>query len=228
MIGIIGAVVEEAEAIKKEIKEIKEIKETVISGISFFTGKFNDRDVVFVQSGIGKVNAAITATLLIEKFKVSEVIFSGVAGSLDERLKVGDVVIGHDIVQHDVDATAFGYKMGQIPQMKEWAFESDKELVEKAGNINDFDHRIFFGRILTGDQFVSKKDVKIRLGKDFEALCVDMESGAVAQVCTRLGVKFLIIRSISDSITDESDMEYETFVKLAAKNSTRILKEITL
>ena len=228
MIGIIGAVVEEAEAIKKEIKEIKEIKETVISGISFFTGKFNDRDVVFVQSGIGKVNAAITATLLIEKFKVSEVIFSGVAGSLDERLKVGDVVIGHDIVQHDVDATAFGYKMGQIPQMKEWAFESDKELVEKAGNINDFDHRIFFGRILTGDQFVSKKDVKIRLGKDFEALCVDMESGSVAQVCTRLGVKFLIIRSISDSITDESDMEYETFVKLAAKNSTRILKEITL
>ena len=228
MIGIIGAVVEEAEAIKKEIKEIKEIKETVISGISFFTGKFNDKDVVFVQSGIGKVNAAITATLLIEKFKVSEVIFSGVAGSLDERLKVGDVVIGHDIVQHDVDATAFGYKMGQIPQMKEWAFESDKELVEKAGNVNDFDHRIFFGRILTGDQFVSKKDVKIRLGKDFEALCVDMESGAVAQVCTRLGVKFLIIRSISDSITDESDMEYETFVKLAAKNSTRILKEITL
>ena len=221
MIGIIGAVVEEAEAIKKEIKEIKE---TVISGISFFTGKFNDKDVVFVQSGIGKVNAAITATL----FKVSEVIFSGVAGSLDERLKVGDVVIGRDIVQHDVDATAFGYKMGQIPQMKEWAFESDKELVEKAGNINDFDHRIFFGRILTGDQFVSKKDVKIRLGKDFEALCVDMESGAVAQVCTRLGVKFLIIRSISDSITDESDMEYETFVKLAAKNSTRILKEITL
>ena len=185
MIGIIGAVVEEAEAIKKEIKEIKE---TVISGISFFTGKFNDKDVVFVQSGIGKVNAAITATLLIEKFKVSEVIFSGVAGSLDERLKVGDVVIGRDIVQHDVDATAFGYKMGQIPQMKEWAFESDKELVEKAGNINDFDHRIFFGRILTGDQFVSKKDVKIRLGKDFEALCVDMESGAVAQVCTRLGV----------------------------------------
>ncbi len=195
MIGIIGAVVEEAEAIKKEIKEIKE---TVISGISFFTGKFNDKDVVFVQSGIGKVNAAITATLLIEKFKVSEVIFSGVAGSLDERLKVGDVVIGRDIVQHDVDATAFGYKMGQIPQMKEWAFESDKELVEKAGNINDFDHRIFFGRILTGDH------------------------------CTRLGVKFLIIRSISDSITDESDMEYETFVKLAAKNSTRILKEITL
>ena len=223
MIGIIGAVIEEAEAIKKEIKDIKS---TVINGISFFTGKFNDKDVVFVQSGIGKVNAAITATLLIEKFEVNKVIFSGVAGSLDEKLKVGDVVIGRDIVQHDVDATAFGYKMGQIPQMKEWAFESDKELIEKTGNISDFDHHIFYGRILTGDQFVSKKDLKIQLGKDFEALCVDMESGAVAQVCTRLGVKFLIIRSISDSITDESGMEYEDFVKLAAKNSTKILENI--
>ena len=223
MIGIIGAVIEEAEAIKKEIKDIKS---NVINGISFFTGKFNDKDVVFVQSGIGKVNAAITATLLIEKFEVNEVIFSGVAGSLDEKLKVGDVVIGRDIVQHDVDATAFGYKMGQIPQMKEWAFESDKELIEKTGNIFDFDHHIFYGRILTGDQFVSKKDLKIQLGKDFEALCVDMESGAVAQVCTRLGVKFLIIRSISDSITDESGMEYEAFVKLAAKNSTKILENI--
>ena len=223
MIGIIGAVIEEAEAIKKEIKDIKS---NVINGIPFFSGKFNDKDVVVVQSGIGKVNAAITATLLIEKFEVNEVIFSGVAGSLDEKLKVGDVVIGCDIVQHDVDATAFGYKMGQIPQMKEWAFESDKELIEKTGNISDFDHPIFYGRILTGDQFVSKKDLKIQLGKDFEALCVDMESGAVAQVCTRLGVKFLIIRSISDSITDESGMEYETFVKLAAKNSTKILENI--
>ena len=183
MIGIIGAVIEEAEAIKKEIKDIKE---NIINGISFFTGKFNDKDVIFVQSGIGKVNAAITATLLIERFGVSEVIFSGVAGSLDERLKVGDVVIGRDVVQHDVDATAFGYRMGQIPQMKEWAFESDKGLIEKTGTITNFEH----------------------------------------QVCTRLGIKFLIIRSISDSITDDSGMEYTSFVKLAAENSKRILKEI--
>ena len=112
MIGIIGAVIEEAEAIKKEIKDINE---NIINGISFFTGKFNDKDVVFVQSGIGKVNAAITATLLIEKFGVSEVIFSGVAGSLDERLKVGELLLGGDIVQHDVDATAFGYKNGTNP-----------------------------------------------------------------------------------------------------------------
>ena len=219
MTGIIAAVIEEAEAIKKEIENIKEI---VINEISFFTGKFNEKEIVFVQSGIGKVNAAITATLLIEKFNVKEVIFSGVAGSLDARLKIGDVVIGRDIVQHDVDATAFGYKMGQIPQMKEWAFESDKYLIEKTAKINNINHQILLGRILTGDQFISKKDVKIQLGKDFDALCVDMESGAVAQVCARLGIKFLIIRSISDSITDDSGMEYTSFVKLAAENSKKI------
>ena len=223
MTGIIAAVIEEAEAIKKEIENIKEI---VINEISFFTGKFNEKEIVFVQSGIGKVNAAITATLLIEKFNVKEVIFSGVAGSLDARLKIGDVVIGRDIVQHDVDATAFGYKMGQIPQMKEWAFESDKYLIEKTAKINNINHQILLGRILTGDQFISKKDVKIQLGKDFDALCVDMESGAVAQVCARLGIKFLIIRSISDSITDDSGREYTSFVKLAAENSKKILKEI--
>ena len=223
MTGIIAAVIEEAEAIKKEIENIKEI---VINEISFVTGKFNEKEIVFVQSGIGKVNAAITATLLIEKFNVKEVIFSGVAGSLDARLKIGDVVIGRDIVQHDVDATAFGYKMGQIPQMKEWAFESDKDLIEKTAKINNINHQILLGRILTGDQFISKKDVKIQLGKDFDALCVDMESGAVAQVCARLGIKFLIIRSISDSITDDSGMEYTSFVKLAAENSKKILKEI--
>ena len=223
MTGIIAAVIEEAEAIKKEIENIKEI---VINEISLFTGKFNEKEIVFVQSGIGKVNAAITATLLIEKFNVKEVIFSGVAGSLDARLKIGDVVIGRDIVQHDVDATAFGYKMGQIPQMKEWAFESDKDLIEKTAKINNINHQILLGRILTGDQFINKKDVKIQLGKDFDALCVDMESGAVAQVCARLGIKFLIIRSISDSITDDSGMEYTSFVKLAAENSKKILKEI--
>lgn len=220
MIGIIGAVDEEAAEIKKEIKDIKE---EVISGIPFFRGKFNEKEIVFVQSGIGKVNAAITATLLIEKFNVKTVIFSGVAGSLNKDLKVGDVVAGVDVIQHDVDATAFGYKIGQIPQMKQWAFESDKNLLEKVQNIS---HKVILGRILTGDQFISKKDVKIKLGKDFSALCVDMESGAVAQVCSRLNVKFLIIRSISDSITDESDIEYCSFVKLAAKNSKEILKEI--
>ena len=216
MIGIIGAVDQEAIEIKKEMTDV--IQEE-IGGISFYKGKLCGKDIVFVQSGIGKVNAALTATLLIDRFDVEKVIFSGVAGSLNKELNVGDIVIGTDVVQHDVDATEFGYKLGQIPQMKEWAFEGDKELIEKVKSLRESKERLFFGRILTGDQFVSKKDVKISLGSDFSALCV-------AQVCTRLGKGFLIIRSISDSITDESGMEYNKFVELAAKNSKKLVKEI--
>ncbi|RRD39753.1 5'-methylthioadenosine/adenosylhomocysteine nucleosidase [Leptotrichia sp. OH3620_COT-345] len=223
MIGIIGAVIEEAEAIKNEMTDIQE---EVSEGITFFKGKFCNKDVIFVQSGIGKVNAAMTATILIYKYNVDKVIFSGVAGSLDERVNIGDIVIGTDLVHHDFDTRKFGYKLGQIPQMDVWAFESDRELIEKIRKIENGKYKLIFGRILTGDQFIDESNRKERLGKEFEALCTDMEGAAVAQVCYRMNVKFLVIRSISDSLNDKSAMEYYEFVKLAANNSKEILKEI--
>ena len=223
MTGIIGAVPEEAQVIKKEMINISE---ETIGWLTFFKGKFYDEDIVFVQSGVGKVNAAMTATILITRYNVDKVIFSGVAGSLDRKVKVGDVVIGTEMIQHDADATEFGYEIGQIPQMDEWKFKSAPKLLEKSKNIKNDKFELFFGRILTGDQFISKKDEKKRLGEKFEALCVDMESAAVAQVCYRLNTDFLILRSISDSLTDESGMEYDVFVELAANNSKEILKEI--
>lgn len=222
MIGIIGAVLEEAEAIRNEMKNISE---KTIYGIHFYEGEINEQKVVFVQSGIGKVNAAITATLLIDKFDVSRVIFSGVAGSLHESVNVGDVVIGTEIIQYDVDAIEFGYPKGQIPQMATLGFKSDEELINKAKNINT-KINLSYGKIITGDQFVSGKDKKISLGNEFQALCVDMESGSVAQVCYRLGVPFLIVRSISDSVSDASGIEYHEFVKKAAKNSVEIIQNI--
>lgn len=223
MIGIIGATVDEAKAIKAGMSNIREEQ---IYDIQFFIGKYSGKDVVFVQSGIGKVNAAITTTLLIEKYNVEKVIFSGVAGSTSEKIGIGDIVIGIDVVHHDFDTTEFGYKKGQVPQMPVYSFNSDVELVEKIRNIKRDDLKLFFGRILTGDQFINKKEEKIKLGVDFEALCVDMESAAVAQTCYRLNKKFVIIRSISDSITDDSTMEYDKFVELAAKNATKILDEV--
>ena len=115
MTGIICATETEMKAI---INEIKDIREKRIGRIVFFEGKFNNKDIVFVQSGIGKVNAAITATLLIEKYDIDKVIFSGVAGALDKVLKIGDIVIANDVVQHDFAVEAFGYKKGQIPQIR--------------------------------------------------------------------------------------------------------------
>ena len=117
MLGVIGAINEEVEAI---ISEMSEIKKEITLGMTFYIGKFMGKDIVFVQSGIGKVNAAITATILIERYSVEKVIFSGVAGSLDERMKIGDVVIGTDIVQHDVEAKEIGYKKGQIQKVSVW------------------------------------------------------------------------------------------------------------
>ena len=223
MTGIICATETEMKAI---INEIKDIREKRIGRIVFFEGKFNNKDIVFVQSGIGKVNAAITATLLIEKYDIDKVIFSGVAGALDKALKIGDIVIANDVVQHDFAVEAFGYKKGQIPQMEVWSFEGDKDLIKKVQETSDEKIKLHYGRILTGDQFIYKKEEKLDLGKEFEALCVDMESGGVAQVCYIMNVKFLIIRSISDSVTDESSMEYDKFAELAAENSKEILKKI--
>ena len=225
MIGIIVATDEEAQAIMSEMSEINKEE---IAGIDFHIGKFSGKDAVFVQAGIGKVNAAITATLLIYKYKVGQVIFSGVAGSLDESVQIGDIVVGTDTVQHDMEVTEFGYRKGQIPQMPVWSFECDSTLIEKVKEIEDDSLKIYYGRILTGDQFISSKDMKINLGKEFKALCVDMESAAVAQVCYRLNTGFLIIRSISDSLTDKSGMEYQEFVKLASNNSKELLKRILI
>ena len=223
MTGIICATETEMKAI---INEIKDVREKRVGRIIFFEGKLNNKDIVFVQSGIGKVNAAITATLLIEKYDIDKVIFSGVAGALDKVLKIGDIVIANDVVQHDFTVEVFGYKKGQIPQMEVWSFKGDKGLIEKVQEISDEKIKLHYGRILTGDQFIYKKEEKLDLGKEFEALCVDMESGAVAQVCYIMNVKFLIIRSISDSVTDESSMEYDKFAELAAENSKEILKKI--
>ena len=214
MTGIICATETEMKAI---INEIEGIKENKIGRITFFEGKFNNKDIVFVQSGIGKVNAAVTATLLIDKYDIDEVIFSGVAGALDKVVGIGDVVIADDVVQHDFEVEAFGYKKGQIPQMEVWSFKGDEDLIKKVKETSDDEIKLHYGRILTGDQFIYKR---------FEALCVDMESGAVAQVCYLMNVKFLIIRSISDSVTDESSMEYDKFAELAAENSKKILKKI--
>lgn len=224
MIGIICAVVEEKEAILS-IMEEKTVEN--YKGNDVVIGKLYGKKIVFLQSGIGKVNAAWAATVLIEKYKVETILFSGVAGSLNEKINIGDVVIASDLVQSDVDATVFGYKMGQIPQMKVYSFNTDENILKKFEN-NEIivNMNVNIGRIITSDKFISTINEKIELGKNFNALCTDMESASVAQICFISNVPCTVIRTISDSITDESTMEYNEFVKLAAKNSAIILKEI--
>ena len=178
MLGIIGAMDEEISIIKKDMKNIVEEK---VGNITFLKGNLYNHEVVLVESGIGKVNSSITATLLINKYNVDYVLFSGVAGSTDKRISVGDVVIGTDLVQHDMDVREFGLEKGQIPRMDEWKFKASKELLQASRDVKIKGHKIFYGRIISGDKIKKKKKNKVNLGEEFDALCVDMESVSVSQ-----------------------------------------------
>lgn len=221
MIGIIGAMDEEISVILSEMNNISEYN---INNIKFYKGKIYDKDLVLVKSGIGMVNSSIITTLLIKEFDVNKILFSGVAGSLNKNINVGDIVIADSLVEYMFDATEFGYEIGQIPRMENSVFKSEN-LLNKIRDILKNDS-IFYGKILSGDKFVSNLEEKEKIGKKFDALAVDMESAAVAHCAYILGVEFAIIRSISDSLNSDSVMEYAEFVNVAAMNSKEILLKL--
>lgn len=221
MIGIIGAMDEEISVISSEIKNLTVYD---INNMKFYKGKIYDKDIVLVKSGIGMVNASITTTLLFKEFGVDKILFSGVAGSLNRNVNVGDVVIGDSLLEYLFDATEFGYEIGRIPRMDTSIFRSDI-LLNKIKNILKNDN-IYYGKILSGDKFVSNLSEKEKLGEKFNALAVDMESASVAHCAHVLGIEFAIIRSISDSLNSSSVMEYTEFVNLAANNSKDVILKI--
>lgn len=221
MIGIIGAMDEEISVISSEIKNLTVYD---INNMKFYKGTIYDKDIVLVKSGIGMVNASITTTLLFKEFGVDKILFSGVAGSLNRNVNVGDVVIGDSLLEYLFDATEFGYEIGTIPRMDTSIFRSDI-LLNKIKNILKNDN-IYYGKILSGDKFVSNLSEKEKLGEKFNALAVDMESASVAHCAHVLGIEFAIIRSISDSLNSSSVMEYTEFVNLAANNSKDVILKI--
>lgn len=221
MIGIIGAMDEEISVISSEIKNLTVYD---INNMKFYKGKIYGKDIVLVKSGIGMVNASITTTLMFKEFGVDKILFSGVAGSLNRNVNVGDVVIGDSLLEYLFDATEFGYEIGTIPRMDTSIFRSDI-LLNKIKNILKNDN-IYYGKILSGDKFVSNLSEKEKLGEKFNALAVDMESASVAHCAHVLGIEFAIIRSISDSLNSSSVMEYTEFVNLAANNSKNVILKI--
>ena len=221
MIGIIGAMDEEISVILSEMNNISEYN---INNIKFYKGKIYDKDLVLVKSGIGMVNASIITTLLIKEFDVNKILFSGVAGSLNKNINVGDIVIADSLVEYMFNAIEFGYEIRQIPRMENSVFKSEN-LLNKIRDILKNDS-IFYGKILSGDKFVSNLEEKEKIGKKFDALALDMESAAVAHCTYILGVEFAIIRSISDSLNSDSVMEYAEFVNVAAMNSKEILLKL--
>ena len=226
MIGIIGAMEEEVQALK-EAMTVEEIREK--ASMTFCRGNLCGQDVVIVRSGLGKVNAGICAQILIDDFRVDALINTGIAGSLDARIDIGDMVISTDALHHDMDATIFGDPAGQIPRMDVLAFPADAELVEKARQANERANpeiHTFLGRVVSGDQFISSQEAKDRIHSQFQPLCTEMEGAGIAQAAYLNKVSYVIIRAISDKADNSAQMDYPEFERRAITHSVRLVKEL--
>ena len=229
-IGIIGAMEVEVASLKEQMKDIQVTRK---ASMEFYSGIIEGKNVVVVRSGIGKVNAAVCTQILIDDFKAEVVINTGIAGSLNADINIGDIVVSTDLIHHDMNAVAFGYPVGQIPQMEAFSFHSDDALrklaVQACKEVNP-DIEVFEGRIASGDQFVADQGVKDFVVKEFGAYAVEMEGAAIAQAAYLNNVPFLVIRAISDKADGSAEMDYPTFEALAVehcvKMTLRILNQI--
>lgn len=226
-IGIIGAMESEVRTLKSLIDNCET---SVISGMSFYSGSIQGRDVVVVQSGIGKVNAALCAEILCIKFNVTKVINTGIAGATGGSLGVFDFVVSSATVYHDFDTTAFGYKLGQVPGMTE-QFVADSEMADAALAAfadTDFasEHKIMKGLIASGDQFISGGDKKDFIKSSFSPLCVEMEGCAIAHACSINKVPFIIIRCMSDMADESVESTYSFNEDVCAEASAKFVLEV--
>jgi len=222
--GIIAAMKEEMQEIEKIMynKENKKIYE-----LNFIKGKINDTEVVLVEAGVGKVNAARTTQILIDNFKVEAIINVGSAGSSNDELDIGDIVIGNKIVQHDFDITAFGHPKGYISNVGQF-IESDNVLIEKMeqtiSNIEDNEFKIKIGTIASGDIFCTELKMKEKIRSKFNSDAIEMEGAAIAQVCKLDNIPFLVIRSISDKPNGNNHITFDQFLEKASKRCAIIIK----
>ena len=243
-VGLIAAIPEEA-------AHLRDVPGTVIrvGGLAFESTSLDGTPVVIVETGIGKVNAAVTATLLCERFGCRALVFGGVAGGLDPAHHVGDVVIGTTIVQHDygalVDGGLLTYQPGTIPfpgQDRDHGYHvppaaaaaladvvRDLRLPPLPSSLADGPPRrptVSLGRILTGDTFVNDETARLRLHAAFAAQAVEMEGGAVAQVAERFGVPWVVVRCLSDLAGSSSHVDFRAFLPVAAANAAAVVRDV--
>lgn len=224
-IAVIGAMEEEVELLRKAL-ENSHTKE--IANSEFTTGTYKDHEIILLKSGIGKVNAAMSTAILLNEYKPDYVINTGSAGGYDPQLEVGAIVISDEVRHHDVDVTAFGYEMGQVPQMPP-AFKSDTRLMKLAEEaVNEIgEHQATTGLIATGDTFMHNPERVEMVRNYFPTMkACEMEAAAVAQVCYQFAVPFVVIRALSDIAGKESSLSFDEFLPVAAKHSTQIVLRV--
>ena len=214
----------------KEVESICEIMSDVslerLFDVDIYKGKISDKNCLVVKSGVGKVNAGRTAQVIIDKFDVEYVINTGSAGATSADLKIGDIVVGDLLVQHDFDVTAFGREKGFIPNVGKF-IESDFSLVEKfkkSATLLGIDCQR--GTIASGDRFISTMTDKIKIAEEFGALCVEMEGAAVAHVCKLCAVPFIVVRSVSDCLSGDAKVDFEEYLLVASKMCAAIVYNV--
>lgn len=220
--GIIGAMEPEVAILKEKLIDSKT---TELGGYTFYQGQLDGTEVIIVQSGIGKVAAALATAFLVQEFQPDYVVNTGSAGGFEQSLKVGDIVISSEVRYHDVDVTAFGYEIGQLPANPA-AYVPHPALVEAAkSGIAQLDNiQTLVGLITTGDTFMTKDDDIAKARENFPAMAaVEMEGAAIAQTCHQLSTPFVVIRSMSDIAGKESPTSFEAYLETASINSSQLV-----
>lgn len=206
-------------------ENMKDAKTVNYAGMDFISGKLCGADAVVVQCGVGKVNAAMCAQILCDRFAVTHLVNTGIAGSLDASLDIGDLVISSDAIHHDFDLRFWDRPIGQVPGYDVTAFPADSVLVQAAFAAGEQVHpgHVRNGRVASGDQFVCSTAQKEKIVADTAAVCAEMEGAAIAQTAYRNGVPFVIIRAISDKADNSAEMDYPTFEAIAAKRCATVV-----
>jgi adenosylhomocysteine nucleosidase len=224
-IGIIGAMEIEVATLKNLMHVENVVKK---ADMDFCEGTLEGMPVVVVQCGVGKVNAGMCVQILSDLFHVTHIINTGVAGSLNASLDIGDILVSKDALQHDFDVTPLGYKPGQIPGLQVLSFEADPAMKETAiaacRKVNP-DIHVLEGRVVSGDQFISSADVKDRLVNLFQGDCAEMEGASIAQASYLNHLPYLVVRAISDKADNSAHMDYPSFEKKAAEHCAKLVVE---
>lgn len=221
MLAIMGAMDEEIELLLADLQNHEELN---FPGVTLHKGVLDGVPVLVTRGGIGKVNAAMTTTYLLVN-GASRIIFTGVAGGVHPDLRVGDIVVSTDLVQHDVDVTALGYKVGTIPgESLYWAADDHLRELAMVAAKDVEGVQVVAGRVASGDQFIASREGVQRLWKDYQAACAEMEGAAVAQVCAKAGVPFVVIRSVSDTADHDANVDYRSFMPLVARHAKQVVR----
>lgn len=226
VIGLMGAMDEEINLLLQSMERQEAV---AYGGMRFVTGLLHGREVVVCKSGVGKVNAAATTQILIDRFDVQGIWFTGVAGAVDPKLNIGDIVISSTCKQHDMDVSPLGFPRGVIPYQEVSDFPAHPQFIELAKQACDRqckDHHYTVGRVLSGDQFIADHGLVKELYDNMGGTCVEMEGSAVAQVCHMNNIPYVVLRSMSDKADGSADVNFAEFTVLAANRSFEIINDM--